>query len=482
MSSKRVLSQVIAALLPALFALFAVGPASAAPWPGGSSVSIVDGTGVFGQNLSGLAYQPSGGSAPGVLWAVRNSPPALFRLLWNGTTWAPDAANGWSTGKQLYYTNGQGVPDAEGVTLVEGDPGAVYVSTERNTEDSAHGNISRPSVLRYDISGAAATLTATEEFDLTADLPGLGSNEGLEGVGWVPDTALVTRGLIDESTGVAYDPSDYPGHGSGLFFVGVEETGQIVAYAFDLTNGGFSRVAAFSSGFPEVMEITYEPERGQLWAVCDNNCNGRADALEIAQSGPSVGKFVVASTYDRPSGMANLNNEGFAVAPHAECANGLKPVFYADDDNDELHALRAATIECLAGSGEGPPGGPGGSPPGKGPSDTKVDGSASIAKKQKEKGRRITVAVTVSGTEALTVGASGKVKAGKGYMLKPVSQSVAAGGSVTIRLKPAKKASAAKVAKFLATGRKAKASVSVTLADAAGNHSTQALSAKLTRR
>ena len=31
--------------------------------------------------------------------------------------------------------------------------------------------------------------------------------------------------------------------------------------------------------------------------------------------------------------MANLNNEGFAIAPRAECVNGLKPVFYTDDSN-----------------------------------------------------------------------------------------------------------------------------------------------------
>ena len=46
--------------------------------------------------------------------------------------------------------------------------------------------------------------------------------------------------------------------------------------------------------------------------------------------------------------MANLNNEGFAIAPQAECVNSLKPVIWADDGNAESHALRAGTFNCTA--------------------------------------------------------------------------------------------------------------------------------------
>ena len=44
--------------------------------------------------------------------------------------------------------------------------------------------------------------------------------------------------------------------------------------------------------------------------------------------------------------MANLNNEGFAIAPQAECVNGLKPVIWADDSNSDSHALRTGKIKC----------------------------------------------------------------------------------------------------------------------------------------
>ena len=64
---------------------------------------------MFGDDLSGLAYQPSGTSAPGVLWAVDNGSLTLFRLVWNGTIWAPDTANGWTTGKILRFPGGSEV-------------------------------------------------------------------------------------------------------------------------------------------------------------------------------------------------------------------------------------------------------------------------------------------------------------------------------------------------------------------------------------
>jgi hypothetical protein len=416
----------IIASLAVLVSLFMASPASAAPWPGGSAVADADAAGVFGSNLSGLAYESSGSSSPGILWAVRNTPSTLFRLVWNGSIWTPDTANGWGAGKTLLYPGGVGAPDAEGVTLAEGDPNAVYVASERDG-----GGVSRPSVLRYDVSAAGATLTATHEFNLTANLPGLGANTGPEGVGWVPDAFLVSRGFKDEATGLAYSPATYSNHGTGLFFVGVEQNGQIVAYALNQSTSTFTRVATVASGLAEVMEVTYEPESGRLWAACDNHCNGQANTLDIAQSGPSAGTFVVTNTYDRPAGMPNLNNEGFTIAPQAECANGLKPVFYSDDDNSGGHALRAGTVNCT--SGTTPPGG-GTAPPTGGGSDTKVNGSASIAKNQKQKGK----------------------------------------------LKPAKSKDAAKIAEVLADGKKAKASVSITLADAAGNRSKQSLGAKLT--
>jgi len=43
-----------------------------------------------------LVYE---GGVPNVLWGARNGPGTLFRLIFNGTNWVPDTANGWSAGK-----------------------------------------------------------------------------------------------------------------------------------------------------------------------------------------------------------------------------------------------------------------------------------------------------------------------------------------------------------------------------------------------
>lgn len=334
-------------------------PTPALAWPGSSTVATADPLGTFGANLSGLTYAPSGTSAPGVLWAVRNGPATLFRLVFNGTTWTPDTTNGWQNGKQLLFPGGGGVPDAEGVTLAGGDATGIFVSIERNDDGPAAGT-SRPSILRYDTSAATPTLTATRDFDLTADNPGLAANAGFEAVTWIPDNVLVAKGFKDEATGTAYTPATYPNHGAGLFVVGVEQTGELRAYALDLTTGAGTRVATFPSGFSKVMALEFEPETSRLWAVCDDSCNGRSATLDVAQSGADAGRYRITAVYDRPAGMADLNNEGFAIAPQAHCVASRKPVFWSDDASTDGHALRSGTLGCTVATAPG--GGGGGTP------------------------------------------------------------------------------------------------------------------------
>jgi hypothetical protein len=51
--------------------------------------------------------------------------------------------------------------------------------------------------------------------------------------------------------------------------------------------------------------------------------------------------------FSRPTGMSNLNNEGFAIASQAECVANAKPVFWADDAATSGHALRRGTVSCV---------------------------------------------------------------------------------------------------------------------------------------
>jgi Lamin Tail Domain len=317
-------------------------PSTALPWPGDQSVQNASTFG-FGGNLSGLIEESSGGATPSVLWGVRNGPGSLFRLLWDGTNWNPDAANGWSAGKGLLYPNGTGEPDSEGVTFTgSGSAGGIFVSAERN---NLANTVSRLSVLRYDPSAVGTSLTASMEWNLTSDLPPVGANLGLEGITWIPDTYLVANGFFDEHAQHNYNPGDYADHGTGLFFVGLEGNGIVYGYALDQVGGGFTRVATISSGFPGVMDVQFDRDLNELWAVCDNTCNGQHALLRINQA---TGRFGVVFTFDRPTGMPNFNNEGFAIAPAGECAGDRKPVYWADDGEDLGVSIRRGNLPCTA--------------------------------------------------------------------------------------------------------------------------------------
>ncbi|MBN9141385.1 MAG: lamin tail domain-containing protein [Micrococcales bacterium] len=328
-------------------------------WPGGTTMTAVPTDIPFSGDLSGLDYEAPALGDP-TLWAVTNGTGTLSKLA-PGAGGAWNGAAGWGAGKQLAYPDGSIAPDAEGVTVADGgSAGGVYVATERS---SAAKSVSRPSILRFDVSGASSTLTATNEWNLGADLTAtvgtIGANSGLEGITWVPDAVLTARGFLDEATGQRYDPALYPNHGTGVFFVGLEQTGDVYAYVLDLTGSTFTRIATIDT--PGAMEVDYEPETQLLWAVCDEVCDGRTATLQIGSSG----RYEVTHRYARPAASANYANEGFALAPQAACVAGAKPVYYADDANTPDTAggpgvsLRVGSVRCTVPGGGNPGTGPG---------------------------------------------------------------------------------------------------------------------------
>ena len=326
-------------------------PGPAKPWLGSDAVSIADDPGVFGKNLSGLAYQPSGSSAPGVLWAVRNNPSTLFRLIWDGAKWKPDTANGWANGKQLLYPGGGGVPDAEGVTLAgRRERDLRRHRAQRRRDQQQHQPQLGPALRRL---GCGRDADRDAEWDLTQGMRVMPENAGLEAITWIPDEVLVAKGFMDDVKGTRTTRPTMPTTATACSS-SRENGGRIAAYALNQSTGAYDMVQSFSSGFPAIMDLTYDTETSKLWAVCDNGCDGRTATLDVAQSGPNTGYFLVSNTYARPAGMANLNNEGFAIAPQAECVNGLKPTFYTDDSNTGGHALRTGKIACKAAPQPGP--------------------------------------------------------------------------------------------------------------------------------
>lgn len=316
-----------------------------AAWPESAPVEVVDASNTWTSNLSGLSYQPATETEPGVLWATVNGPGTLYRLSFDGSSYAPDTANDWGSGKALRYADGTGNPDTESVTTAAWDAPFIYAVAERNNDAST---VSRITILRYDSSAAGTTLTATHEWDLTADLPVVGANLGAEAITFVPDDFLVENGFRDQSTNDAYDPASYRDHGGGLFFVGIESMGGIYAYALDHTDSSFVRVAVLESGQPGVMALEFDRDRGYLWATCDDTCGNLANVLTIdrAPSSPSFGGFIVRRTFERPASLPNVNNEGFAIAPETECVRGQKSVFWSDDNNTGGHSLRRGSLPC----------------------------------------------------------------------------------------------------------------------------------------
>ncbi|SDY08506.1 Lamin Tail Domain [Amycolatopsis xylanica] len=298
-------------------------PVVTAAWPGGTAVSVADGANAFGANLSGLSFESAG-----VVWAVKNGPGTLYRLVPNGSAWRAESA------KPLRFANGKGDPDAEGVVVT---PDGLFAATER---DNGNDTVSALKILRFDPNSTASTLTATAEWNLTGDLPSVAANSGLEGISWIPDTFLTAHGFRDEHTNAAYNPGSYPGRGSGLYFAGLEANGTVYAYALTQSGGGFTRVATISTGFAAVMDLEFDAATGHLWAACDDTCHGRTATLDI----DAQGRFAATAVYERPSGMPDYNNEGFAISP--SCVAGSKQVLWADDGNDGGHALRAGTLAC----------------------------------------------------------------------------------------------------------------------------------------
>lgn len=289
-------------------------PAEAASsWPGDSATKYADGTNVFGKNLSGLSFE-----SPNVLWAVKNGPSTLYRLVPSGSTWKVDQK------RSLAFADGSGDPDAEAVVST---PDGLFVAVERDNDE---GDVSRPMILEYGTGSSAVA-----EWDL-AGMPEVDPNDGPEAISWVPDSYLTRNGFKDDS-GKIYDPADYPGHGTGLFFVGLEATGEVYVYA--LQGSDAKLLSTFSSGQSQVMDLEFDGAK--LWSTCDNHCNGRATTLAI-----SNGEFKATATYNRPSSLPNVNLEGFAISP--TCVNGKKTVLWADDDNTSSHALRSGTLNCSA--------------------------------------------------------------------------------------------------------------------------------------
>lgn len=315
----------------------------AQPWPGGQAIHTSDAADMFYLPASDDGIEETYGDAsgavfdptdPNTLWVAKNKRGTLFKLRKQADgSWAPAA--GWEHGKDVRFVGGTGHPDTEGLTV--GPDGDVYMTSER---DNANDSVNQNMVLQFDQDASTSELTATRQWDLTSALPDVPANLGLEGVTWVPDSYLVAGGLREAGTGAAYDPASYPLHGSGLFLVAFEGDGNLYAFALN-SDGSYAKVATIASGFPAVMDVQYDAERGSVWATCDDTCGDR-----YAELRPAGGTLARVGLFKAPADMPVLNNEGMAIAPQSTCVGGTKEVVWTDDGNTDHHSLRSGTIAC----------------------------------------------------------------------------------------------------------------------------------------
>lgn len=184
----------------------------------------------------------------------------------------------------------------------------------------------------------SSTLTATRQWDITEDLPSCQGNKGAEGITYVPDSFLESKDFYDENLNVKYNSNNYKDHYNGVFFIGLEGNGYI--YGYVLEKNGYTRIASFSSGEKTIMSVSFDTTTGSIWSLCDDNCDGRMGVFQIKD-----GSWVKRKTYERPTSMGNYNNEGLAISTICN-SDGYKSVYFADDDNDNSHAIRTDLIPC----------------------------------------------------------------------------------------------------------------------------------------
>lgn len=283
----------------------------------------------WGEDLSGLDLQTLEDGEQ-ILWATNNDRGQISRLVRDGDTWVQ--SEGWPTGGVLTrFPDGTGSPDGEGISV--GEDGKVYQSVER---DNDQGGTSRNAVLRYDVSGPVGQeLVAETEWDLTALLPKTGANAGLEAIEVVPAGAVARFG------------GEVPTGAEAYAFVALEATGDVYAVAL-MPGGDAVLIATLETPLDGVMALDYSVSRNQLWAFCDEACEGESVQFDLSAETVEAGPRLA-----RITGMDNYANEGVAVSEWVSCQasdeQGGLPIWFADDadtDGTSLRGTKLPGVDC----------------------------------------------------------------------------------------------------------------------------------------
>jgi PKD repeat protein len=209
-------------------------------------------------------------------------------------------------------------------------------------------------------------------------------------------------------------------------------------------------VAAFTAASPRPLEITF-------------------DGSSSTDSDGTVARF------DWDFGDGQTLPSGGPTPSHEYAADGTYPVTLTVTDDEGCSAARIFTGQTVTCNG-----GPAAIATEQVTVDTKLDGANVKAKKtQKQKGKKVVVVVEAGAAEAVEATASGKVKAdGESFTLKTAKSNVAADQTAKLKLKPKKSKDGKRILDVLER-KPAKATVSCSLTDAAGNQFSTSLKIKL---
>lgn len=300
-------------------------------WPGNDEVVIFDTQPTFLEDSSGLDF------FKGQLYAVDNG-MGKFWILDVSKNGELSFAKGFENGKRVRFQKDAddaraAGPDAEGIT-VDND-GFVYIASER---DNNVKGVNFNMILQVDPHEDGDDLVALQQWDLTASLPQVSANMGIEAVEWVSD-ANVNGKLYDQNTNAVFDAAHYPNAiSSGVFFVALEDNGHLYAYVLN-EDGSSVQIADLDGKLGGAMALDYDSYENVLWVVADNGFNNRAAQITLnGEKDPDIVHILPASGVD-----ISANNEGFAVAEASYTKDGQRPV-YRFKDGEQLGSLSIGSI------------------------------------------------------------------------------------------------------------------------------------------
>lgn len=297
-------------------------------WPGDQSITASDFS--FLEDSSGLDIHD------GKLYAVDNG-TGKFWILDMAADGTLSFAEGFENGKTVNFASRDSAkgPDTEGIT-VDGD-GYVYLASERdNSDKGVNFNV----IIMADPDAEGDALVAIREWNLTASLPDVAANTGIEAVEWVSNGELAGK-LFDRNTNDVFDGANYPDAvAGGVFFVALEDNGHVYAYVLN-ADGSSIQIADLDPILGGAMALDYDTYEHQLWVVADDGFGNMAAKLTF--NGKAEPQIVHIAP---PSGLdVTMNNEGFAIADASYTVDGLRPV-YRFTDGVISGALTIGYIDC----------------------------------------------------------------------------------------------------------------------------------------